>query len=114
MRDNMEKYKENYSDRALFKKLKSYAKVAGYEVIETVLKLYYAMQKPEIPTKAKAVIIGALGYFIFPIDLIPDLLPVVGYGDDLTVLAGAVTVVASYIDKDVKEKAKAKMKDWFD
>ena len=71
------------------------------------------MQKPLTPGWAKATIIGALGYFISPIDAIPDITPVVGYADDLGALALAITAVAMFIDDDIKTKAREKLKEWF-
>ena len=50
---------------------------AGKEVIEKALILYYCLQDDDTPAWAKTTIIGALGYFISPIDAIPDLVPVV-------------------------------------
>ena len=58
-------------------------------------------------------IVGALGYFIFPLDAIPDLVPVAGYADDLGVLAIALSSVAIHIDDNVKAKARQKIKDIF-
>lgn len=62
------------------------------------------------PPKAKAIIIGALGYFILPTDLIPDFLPGVGYGDDMSALAIALGTVTAYI----KDEHKAKARERFD
>ena len=56
---------------------------------------------------------GPLGYFIAPIDAIPDLTPIVGYSDDLGSLAMALAAVAIFIDDEVKDKARKKLKDWF-
>lgn len=53
----------------------------------------------------KATIIGALGYFICPLDVISDVIPVAGYTDD----AGVLAMCAIYIDADVEEKAKNKV-----
>ena len=64
--------------------------------------MYYTLQKPATPVWAKTMIIGALGYFISPIDLIPDFIPIAGYTDDLTALVAAIVAVAMYIDEDVK------------
>ena len=111
---NTNTYKNSYSKKSLFNKLSLYAKSAGKEIVETLLKLYYAMENPQTPTWAKTTIIGALGYFIMPLDAIPDFTPVIGYTDDLSVLLTATATVATYIDSDVKKKAKEKMKDWFD
>lgn len=106
-------YRHAYSEESFWDKVVGYAKAAGREVIEKALWLYYAAQKPTTPTWAKTVVFGALGYFIMPIDVIPDFTPVVGYMDDLGVLAAAVTTVSMYIDEEVKETTRAKLRDWF-
>jgi uncharacterized membrane protein YkvA (DUF1232 family) len=110
---NNSNYKKDYSDEGFWGKLSKYAKVAGTEVVEKALWLYYAYQKSDTPTWAKTSIVAALGYFISPIDAIPDFTPIVGYADDLGVLTMAVAAVAAYIDENVKKKAKKKLKDWF-
>ncbi len=66
-----------------------------------------------MPIKAKTIIIGALGYFILPLDLIPDVAVGVGYTDDLGALGVALFQVAMYIDEDIKSKAKGKLREWF-
>jgi uncharacterized membrane protein YkvA (DUF1232 family) len=105
-------YSSRYSGKSFWAKCRKVAKAAGAEVIEKALWLYFALQRKETPVWAKATIIGALGYFIFPVDAIPDFIPVAGYSDDVGVLAAAVTSVAMYIDKDVKAKASEKLADW--
>ena len=102
-----------YSEDSYWKKLSGFAKDAGYEVVEKSLFLYYAAQEDGAPLWAKTTIVGALGYFISPIDAIPDLTPVVGYGDDLGVLVLAIATVSTYINDNVKTKAKNKLADWF-
>ncbi|PXX44858.1 YkvA family protein [Undibacterium pigrum] len=102
-----------YSENGFWDKLKKYARTAGSEIVEKVLCLYYAAQRPETPAWAKTVIFGALGYFIFPLDAVPDVLPVVGYTDDLGVIAGALVTVSLYITDEVKQSARDRMKAWF-
>jgi uncharacterized membrane protein YkvA (DUF1232 family) len=109
----MGKTSKHYSEDKFWEKLKRYAKKAGSSVVYAVLLLYYTLQKPEVPTKAKATIIGALGYFIFPFDLIPDVMVGVGYTDDLGALGIALFQVAIYIDNEIKQKAKEKLIEWF-
>lgn len=108
-----EKYEKDFSDEGFWDKLTRYAKKAGKNVIEPALKMYYAAQDPETPIWAKGVIYGALGYFISPIDAIPDVAPIVGYTDDLTVVAAALAAVAANIKDEHVEKAKEKMRQWF-
>lgn len=104
--------KPQYSDESFWEKLKKYAIVAGREVVETALKLYYCMQDADTPRWAKTVIGGALLYFVMPLDSVPDLLPG-GYVDDLGALSGAVLTVATHIKDEHVAKAKAKMVQWF-
>ena len=107
-------FSKEYSEDSFWEKVKNFALKAGKEVIEKVLILYYCLQDPDTPAWAKAAIIAALGYFISPIDAIPDLIPVVGFADDLGVLVAAMATVAVYIKEEHKEKAREKMKIWFD
>ena len=109
----LEKAAGNYSEEKFWGKLKKYGKKAGSSVVYAVLLLYYTLQKPQIPKKVKFVIIGALGYFILPIDAIPDFAVGLGYTDDLGAIVFALIQVAMYIDQDVKKKAKEKLADWF-
>jgi uncharacterized membrane protein YkvA (DUF1232 family) len=72
-------------------------------IVSTLGKLLSALDNPATPAPLKALIIGAIGYIILPIDLIPDMLPVVGYTDDLASAAGVVLAVAAYSDFDLKK-----------
>ncbi|MBM7704366.1 YkvA family protein [Metabacillus iocasae] len=109
----MKKAQKHFSDDRFWAKVKRVGKKAGSSVIYAVLLLYYTLQKPEVPKKTKGMIIGALGYFILPLDLIPDLMAGVGYTDDLGALGIALLQVAMYIDDDIKQKSKEKLADWF-
>ena len=66
-----------------------------------------------MPMSEKALVVAALGYFILPIDLIPDFIPIVGYADDLTALYVALKKVVSYIDNDIISQARNKLEGWF-
>ena len=102
-----------YSGDNFWEKVKKFALIAGKEVIEKALLLYYTLEEPNLPTWVKPVVIGALGYFISPIDAIPDVIPIVGFTDDLGVLAAAFGAVAIYVNDNVKEKTRIKLKEWF-
>lgn len=108
--DNMEKH---YSEDKFWAKLKKFAVKAGHSVVYTALLLFYTLQKPELPKKARITILAALGYFILPVDLIPDFAVGIGFTDDLGALGVALIQVAMHIDDEVKKKAKAKLTDWF-
>ena len=106
-------YAKDYSESGFWEKTQKFAITAGREVVETAIQLYYTMQSSNTPTWAKTVIIGALGYFISPIDAIPDIVPVVGYADDLGVLTLAAATVVAHISDDVKAKAAMQVEKWF-
>ena len=110
---NLSNSKTNYSDETFWAKLKKFALTAGREVVEKALTLYYTAQNPNVPGWAKGVVIGALTYFISPVDVIPDVLVGIGFTDDLGVLLAAIATVSVYINAETKEQAKEKMKDWF-
>ena len=110
---DVEKFEDEYSEEGFWAKLASFAKVAGIEVIEKALLLYYAAQEENAPAWAKATIVASLGYFIAPIDAIIDITPAVGYADDLGVLVLAIAAVSAYINDDVKTKTQEKLADWF-
>jgi len=65
-------------------------------IVTTLGSLLSALENPATPSHMKAVIIGAVGYILLPLDLIPDFTPVVGYADDLASAAGVVAAVGAY------------------
>ena len=107
------KYEGNYSEAAFWEKVKKIASKAGVKTIYYALVLYYTLTDPATPSRYKAVIMGALGYFILPFDLLPDLLPFAGLADDWAALVAAVAYVASAITPDIKNRARAKVTSWF-
>ena len=108
-----EKYSKKYSEENFWEKVGRHALTAGKEIIFMALKLYYVLQKSETPAWAKATIIGALGYFISPIDAILDFAPIIGYSDDIGVLVAALATVTTHIDEGVVKLAEKKLKAWF-
>lgn len=106
-------YEKAYSDQRFWRKATRHASTAGRHALEKALWLYFAVQNPTTPKWARRVIYGALGYFILPLDAIPDLAPLVGYTDDLGVMSAALATVAFYINDDVKQQAAQKLQSWF-
>ena len=100
------KYAKNYSENDFWEKIKGVFKSAGRVLIYKALQLYYVLQKSDCPAYIKAAIFAALGYFILPIDVIPDVIPVVGFSDDLAAIGAALVMAQSYVDEDIKNKAK--------
>lgn len=109
----MKNYSDNFSENKFWKKLKNYAKQSGLKTVYSALLLFYAFKRNETPKWAKNVILGSLGYFLSPIDGIPDLTPFLGYTDDLGVMSFGLVLIACYIDEEVRENAKSKLSQWF-
>ncbi len=106
-------YAGEYSDESFWAKVVAFALKAGREVIRLALTLYYCLQDADTPKWARTVIVGALGYFIFPADIIPDFVPGAGYTDDLAVLVSAVATVLVHIKPEHRRQAEERMKEWF-
>jgi uncharacterized membrane protein YkvA (DUF1232 family) len=82
---------------------------AGRKTLLTALTLFYCLQDRDTPSWAKGVIVGALGYLVFPADLIPDIIPGAGFGDDWGALVAALGTVAAYIKDEHQTKALAQV-----
>ena len=108
------KYTNYFTDSKFWEKMKEVAKKVGLKVTSYALILYYVLQKDEVPLKDKIIITGALGYFILPIDLIPDFIPIAGYTDDVAGMLFAIKKCMNYVDDEIKEKVSAKLISWFD
>lgn len=106
-------FSPHYSEQNLKAKLARFARVAGREIIEKVLILYHTLRAPTTPKWARAAIIGALGYFISPLDAVPDFIPGVGYTDDLAVIAAALVTVATHVTPEIRQKAREQVAKFF-
>ena len=104
----LKKYAENYDEKKMWSKIKDFFFEAGINLVIKVVQLWYVLQKPEVPVHIKVAIMGAIAYFVMPVDLILDVLPG-GYHDDL--LAVTLTLIAAeeYIDDEVRRKAREKV-----
>jgi uncharacterized membrane protein YkvA (DUF1232 family) len=109
----IEKCQVKYSEKGFASKLAKVARKAGLKVVYATLLLHYALNSPQISTKDKSIIYGALGYFIFPMDFISDFLPFAGYTDDFAALAWAISKVVRNITPEVKMAAREKVSQWF-
>jgi uncharacterized membrane protein YkvA (DUF1232 family) len=89
--------------------LKKVAAKTGRKTLLASLTLFYCLKDRDTPAWAKGVIVGALGYLVMPADLIPDILPGAGYGDDWGAIVAALATVATYIKDEHKAKAQAQV-----
>ncbi|MDD5820702.1 MAG: DUF1232 domain-containing protein [Prevotella sp.] len=108
------KYSDKYTASGFVEKISHIAKRAGAKLVYAALILYYTLQSKDVPLKDKAIIIGALGYLISPLDVIPDAIPIAGLGDDVAVLLYVLRKIKGDLTDDVKKRAYDKLSKWFD
>lgn len=107
-------YKDKFTKNGFIEKISRIAKRAGVKMVYAALVLYYTLENDKVSVKDKAIIIGALGYLISPLDMMPDAIPIAGLSDDLAVLIYVLHKVWGEVSDEVKEKAKEKLATWFD
>jgi uncharacterized membrane protein YkvA (DUF1232 family) len=108
------KYSNKFTQKDFVEKISRIAKRAGSKLVYAALILYYTLQSDKVSKADKAIIIGALGYMISPLDVIPDAIPIAGLTDDLAVLLYVLKKVWSGIDPEIIAKARERLSKWFD
>jgi len=111
---DISRYQKDYSGPRFWGKVRSAAKKAGVKVIYLALVLYYVLVSESTNAKNRSIIIGALGYFILPIDILPDTIPALGYTDDFALLVAVFFAVKNSVTPAIEAKAKKKLGQWFE
>src|SRR5215468_4956025 len=93
-----------YVRRGFWSKLRRFASALPFA--EDLLAAWYCAFDRETPRHVQAALIGALAYFVLPFDLVPDMMPVLGFTDDAAVLATAIKLVADHIGPQHREAAR--------
>lgn len=107
-------YSSKFTPKGFIEKIARIAKMAGSRLVYAALILFYMLQSDKVSARDKAMIIGALGYLISPLDVIPDGIPIAGLTDDLGVLLYVLRKVWGETPDGIKQQAKEKMSKWFD
>jgi len=82
------------------------SKAIGQQTVYALMLMYYAFRRKGIPIYARSIVIGTFGYFLVVFDTVPDLIPLIGYTDDLGVLSFGLVTIAAYINDEVRIKAR--------
>jgi uncharacterized membrane protein YkvA (DUF1232 family) len=106
-------YSKHYDKNIAYRLLKKLRKmtrgkpalIAGATgaIVSVLGKLLSVLDNPATPAPQKALVIGMIGYIILPLDLIPDIIPVLGYTDDLASAAGVLKIVSMYSDFSMED-----------
>jgi uncharacterized membrane protein YkvA (DUF1232 family) len=83
--------------------------VARVPFIEDVLAAYFCATDRDTPAYVRGVLLGAIAYFVLPMDMIPDLLGPLGFTDDASVIAAAITAVGSHLRPQHRVRARDRL-----
>lgn len=97
-------YSASYTDEKFWDKITQMPENAGCSVLRVAFTLYALLKESSTPLWAKTAIIGALGYLICPIDAVPDIIPGVGFVDDVAVMTLVVSQLYGFINDDIRKK----------
>lgn len=79
---------------------------ANLPFAEQALAAWYCAFDRETPATVRYTLIGALAYFVLPIDIMPDILPLIGFADDASILSAALVAVGTHINETHKAAAR--------
>jgi uncharacterized membrane protein YkvA (DUF1232 family) len=91
-------------ERDFWQKLKATCRKIPF--IDDLTSVYYCALDPATPLQVKAILFGALAYFVVPFDVLPDFMPLLGFTDDAAVLYAAVRTVLPHIKPAHRAQAK--------
>ena len=86
---------------------------AGRTIAQPALEAFEMLIDASTPTQVRMTMFAALTYLIMPMDLVPDLVPVAGFSDDLVALTAVISLWSSYITPELRNKARRKLDRWF-
>jgi len=104
---------EDEQKKTIRQKLLATARKAARQIpfMEDVVAGYYCALDPATPSKVRATVLAALAYFVLPLDIVPDFLVGVGFGDDATILMAALAMVRSHMREDHYQAARDALED---
>ncbi len=105
----LSQYSKYFDEGSFFNKIIAFSGKAGTNMLFYSLILFILMTEKDIPLRIRLIFMAALGYFIFPTDLISDFLPGLGFTDDLAFITYAITQGTDHITPEIKLRAKEKM-----
>jgi uncharacterized membrane protein YkvA (DUF1232 family) len=76
---------------------------------EDLLAAYFCAIDRNTPTYVRGILFGAVAYFVLPADMIPDLLGPLGFTDDASVIAAALTAVGSHLRPEHRTEARDRL-----
>jgi uncharacterized membrane protein YkvA (DUF1232 family) len=106
-------FRGQYTPATFWGKVRRFGGALGRGSLHVVFTLYHCLQDPDTPAWARTTIVAALGYFILPADLVPDIIPGAGLADDAAALASALAITAAHVKQEHRDRAKKLVEEWF-
>ena len=85
---------------------------AGRTIAQPALEAFEMVVDPSTPPQARLTMLAALTYLIMPLDLVPDLIPIAGFSDDLVALTAVISLWNNHITPEIRTKARRKLDKW--
>lgn len=98
------KRNERVVDEGFWRKVRKL--IGRLPFMQDLLAAYFCALDSTTPIRARAILFGALAYFVLPADAIPDFIAVLGFTDDAAVLAAAIATAGAYITEAHREAAR--------
>lgn len=105
-------FDDTFEEESFWEAVSHWARRLGHGALEKVLLAYYVGVDPRTPPWARTALLAALGYFALPVDAVPDVLPAVGFSDDVTVLAAALAAVVTCVNDEHLSSASEQLRRW--
>lgn len=102
-------YSKYYNKKSFLSKIAKNFKALGKDTAFNLFILNTLLNDKSTPVKVKTIIIAALGYFIFPFDMVNDFIPALGYTDDIALIVYTLKNISKYITPQIREKAMQKI-----
>ena len=98
---------DEFDHEGFWSKVTGVVRSTGEAVVTEAFKAYFVAQASTTPGWARAVLYGALAYFILPLDAIPDAVPLVGFSDDVAAIGAALLATEAHATDETDGQAKA-------
>ncbi len=97
-------------EKTFWRKMTKSIQKAGEDLAVMGIKSWLAMTDSNTSVRHKAILGGALAYFVLPTDMVPDFLAGIGFTDDLAVLTLAVNSAGNAITPEHEKQAREKFR----
>jgi len=77
---------------------------------EDLLAAWYCVLDPATPPRVRHVLLGAVIYFLLPADLLPDVMPALGFSDDAAVIALVLSTLSGHLREEHRERARRRLR----